>query len=451
MADNKLKCSNCNIVICEVLAFIQNKHDVMDTESIVRICVSAFSEPDIQEAKELLCDSIKVVVTKRKLSKRKDGKKQRDIEDILNLFKTVDPENLPIFVARDLQKLPPVLFDHVDVTKLLKDIMLLTQEVSTLKKCCALKSETDALRADLENLKMTSVVNYNYGNVNTGKRGAYCMANSGPAGFLSTTLTTESFEMEELTPGECAREMETYGGAVFGPEPTEMSPKQTQPPPVTEQELQTNESSKGHKGLTETSTKRSQSKERWMNERKSETEHMNESEATNQNPALHNLEKSTPCEKLSSHSTTNITTMADLVKRPGNWKDKSKEEKWAVVQRRRYRNRFLGNKGNASILDNNFVAAEKWTPLYISNVKKGTALEYISEYIKGKTGLGLRLEKLNMKDEKQYDSYRLFVPDNEVEKFLSCEFWPKGITFRKYVGRSLPRSAIRGANFIKPK
>ncbi|CAG9569637.1 unnamed protein product [Danaus chrysippus] len=52
MSENLIKRANCNVVISEVLAFIRNKHDVMDNESLVRICQSAFSEEEIDEAKK---------------------------------------------------------------------------------------------------------------------------------------------------------------------------------------------------------------------------------------------------------------------------------------------------------------------------------------------------------------------------------------------------------------
>lgn len=55
-----VKCSSCNIVICELLCFIQNKLEVMDEESLVRICVTAFSEKDIEDGKSLLFESLKI-------------------------------------------------------------------------------------------------------------------------------------------------------------------------------------------------------------------------------------------------------------------------------------------------------------------------------------------------------------------------------------------------------
>lgn len=69
-------------------------------------------------AKTLLFASI----PKSKITKRmRKGKTIRDIDDIICLLKETDPELVPIFVARELNKLPSVLFDHLDATRILKD------------------------------------------------------------------------------------------------------------------------------------------------------------------------------------------------------------------------------------------------------------------------------------------------------------------------------------------
>lgn len=108
MATAIVKCSNCNIVINEVLAFIQNKCEVMDEESLVRICVTAFSSEDIESAKNLLFDSITTDV--RKKIRKRVGKSLRNLNDVIALFKETEPEDTPIFVARNLHKLPPYIF-----------------------------------------------------------------------------------------------------------------------------------------------------------------------------------------------------------------------------------------------------------------------------------------------------------------------------------------------------
>ncbi|KAF9797539.1 hypothetical protein SFRURICE_006374 [Spodoptera frugiperda] len=131
MTSQVIKCNNCNIVICELLAFIQNKMQVMDEEGLVRLCNTTFSSEDIEAAKSLLFESI--TTAKRKISRKRDGKSKRELHDIITLMKEVDPEEVPIFVARELHKLPPVTFDHIDVTRLLKDLLLLQSDYVRLK------------------------------------------------------------------------------------------------------------------------------------------------------------------------------------------------------------------------------------------------------------------------------------------------------------------------------
>lgn len=104
-------------------------------------------------------------------------------------MKVCDPEEIPVFVARELHKLPPVNFDHVDVTRLLKDIVKLQQDVALIKEQCEaqnksnllLRSEVDALRHHTSSVQVVSPQCY----VNH-KRGAF-LGNfdydSGPIGL----------------------------------------------------------------------------------------------------------------------------------------------------------------------------------------------------------------------------------------------------------------------------
>lgn len=66
---------------------------------------------------------------KGKFTEGKTGKERREIEDILELAKVTEPDKFPVFVARDLHKLPPLDFDAVDVSSLLKDKVILKNEL----------------------------------------------------------------------------------------------------------------------------------------------------------------------------------------------------------------------------------------------------------------------------------------------------------------------------------
>lgn len=77
----------------------------------------------------------------------------------------LDTEELPVFVARNLYKLPPVTFDHVDVTRLLKDIVILQQEMIDIKQSYARKEELCSLKTDFADLKIEANKNESEGSV----------------------------------------------------------------------------------------------------------------------------------------------------------------------------------------------------------------------------------------------------------------------------------------------
>ncbi|KAJ8704358.1 hypothetical protein PYW08_013082 [Mythimna loreyi] len=98
-----VKCVSCNVVIDELLSYIQNKISVIDEDTLVRLCTSTFTSEDIENSKTLLYESVSV--QKAKIKRKNKGKEQRDLVDIINVFKSVEPDQFPIFVARDLEKL----------------------------------------------------------------------------------------------------------------------------------------------------------------------------------------------------------------------------------------------------------------------------------------------------------------------------------------------------------
>lgn len=402
MAVNKLKCCNCNIIISEVLAFIQNKHDVMDNESIIRVCLSAFSEPDIDEAKTLFFES--VTTSQRKKSRRRDGKKQRDLEDIVCLFKEIDPDVIPTFVARDLQKLPPISFDHIDVTKLLKDIMLLRSEIQTIKENYASVDMVDVVRIDLENLKQTSLVNNNNCLSVSTEKGVGYFSDSGPVGLShdssSTDTMKKSVRSNALQPSPSLH----YRACVNRPiSLTPRSPVQS----ASQTQMQT-PSSLEHANIVLPPT------------------------------SEYGACKQAPCNP--------EPTMAEIVERPGDWKQNKPTDEWTVMQRGRHKNRFIGKMGKAiTNVETKFKAAETKVPLFISNVNKDTVEADICEYIFIKTQEKVYLEKVVMKKERPYNAFKIFVSINKMNTFLNDNLWPDGITFRRFI-RFRQRSSDKDNN-----
>ncbi|XP_072934830.1 uncharacterized protein [Epargyreus clarus] len=144
------------LIANEVLAFIQHAIDTMDEVSIIQICKTNFTREEIVSAMILLFESLGM--SDRMPSRRKDEKGEKRLQDIINLLKVTDPDDLPAFVAKNIHKLPPVTFDHVDVTRLLKDITTLkTSLAEVVLKLEASQDTISDLRAEIAALRNTAV------------------------------------------------------------------------------------------------------------------------------------------------------------------------------------------------------------------------------------------------------------------------------------------------------
>ncbi|XP_022833993.1 uncharacterized protein LOC111361814 [Spodoptera litura] len=157
MTSNTVKCANCNVVIDELLSFIVNKIDVMDHDSLLRLCVTAFNSEEVEKSKKLLFDSITTDIRNIKRKGKGESKMQKDLDDIVIVIKSIDPEIMPVFVAKDLQKLPPVTFDHIDVTGLLKKLLLISSQVKDIQESYVskelLESKLSSFTLDSESVK----------------------------------------------------------------------------------------------------------------------------------------------------------------------------------------------------------------------------------------------------------------------------------------------------------
>lgn len=411
MASKLLKCSSCNIVINEVLAFVSNKIDVMNEENISHICVSAFSDEDIHCAKNLLCESLPT--EKRKKIRKREGKKLREIDDIICMLKETDPEILPVFVARDLQKLPPVLFDHVDVTRILKDLMLMRQEINQIKEQYVTKENLDTVKYDLENLKKASIVN-NFEtpvyNVNNKQGGLLVDSNddfcSGPMGLAY---------MGAKQANTCKR-------------------------PVSEIQTETN-----NRDISQSFSKNEGSQKiirdnmNTLNDRGSRLSLVGDKSEPMTHPQSAALDMTSEQRHTAAAALVNNDvfrknkSLAEVV-REGEWKVPMRDKEWTLVQRRRLRNRFFAHTGKAILNpEASFRAAVTQIPIYIYNVAKDVPVCDIQNYIASKTEVTVLLEKVNMKIPKSYDAYKVLVPKEKLDIFLNDDFWPEGIAYRRFV------------------
>ncbi|KAJ2949507.1 hypothetical protein O0L34_g15429 [Tuta absoluta] len=134
-----------NLIVNEFLVFVQNKVDVLDELAIIQICASNYTEAEIEEGKNVLFDACPMCEIGR-IKRKGDDKSKKNIKDVIKVIKETERTLLPTFVAKNLNRLPPVCFDYVDVSRLLKDILVLKTELQYLRQDTASKNEVEAIK-----------------------------------------------------------------------------------------------------------------------------------------------------------------------------------------------------------------------------------------------------------------------------------------------------------------
>lgn len=148
--DLTTQCSQCKVIINELLAFINNKVDTLPETGITQICLSAYNSEEIENARAI---TYKLLAPTKKYLRRKEGSEQKSILEIIKLIKEFEPDCLPVFVAKNLNKLPAVSFDYIDITTFLKEMTLLKSDVACLKSQTPASTENITSTSDIEDLK----------------------------------------------------------------------------------------------------------------------------------------------------------------------------------------------------------------------------------------------------------------------------------------------------------
>lgn len=399
-----VKCSSCNIVIDELLAYIQNKISVVPEPDLIKICVSAFNSDEIKTSKTLLFESLPT--DKRKIIRKREGRENRDIRDILGVFKSADVEVIPTFVARNLDKLPPVTFDSLDVTKLLKDITLLRADVDVIKSNYVTMDTFEDLKNDVSSKRQSSIptqsipVSPCFRSINL-KRGA-CF-DSGPMGLPHLDSTV-----------------------------LEVDCKNVQSSSVQNKDL----NMKSGISPNESNNER---------DRENKVAFLSPVTAARETGSAHQLSDrpAAVCDNsagVSTQMTNERKTFTEVVKTYKYSQQTSQHEsdnQWQIAQSKKRKNRsktqVRSKIGSASDLDGKFKAADTKIPIFITKVHKDTQESDICTYIMSKTYEKVVLQKLNIKRQDDHNAYKFFVNKEKLQLFLDSELWPKGIIFKRFV------------------
>nr|XP_006822833.1 PREDICTED: uncharacterized protein LOC102806838 [Saccoglossus kowalevskii] len=108
--------------------------DILAIDIITKLCTDFYTDSEIEYVKVLLFDLCGDHSSKRLIRRQGHKKSMNNVQDILVLLQVIDQDYIPCFVVKDLSRLPPVDYNHVDLSLLLKDNTQFKQNIEALKE-----------------------------------------------------------------------------------------------------------------------------------------------------------------------------------------------------------------------------------------------------------------------------------------------------------------------------
>ncbi|XP_046976479.1 uncharacterized protein LOC124542592 [Vanessa cardui] len=332
---------------------------------------SNFKEDEISRGKVLLFQTLGKI--HKMPSRRRDGT-QKSIQDIIDLLKMTDPDDVPAFVAKELHKLPPVTFDHVDVTRLLKDITYLKTTLAEVESKLEASDKTiSELRAEVVQLRSATSEcrSHDASNVNM-RRGA---KNALGGSFVFATV-------------DSADDASRHSAASSTP-PIEALSQRNSPIPKS--------------AYAAVAAKPAASQSKTQKEGK---------------------------------QIQIVQTHEDL-RQPGLKTNRVDADGFVKVEKKKEKPSSRNQCGSAQPSDagTSLRTAVPTTQLYLSRLHYSTKAEEIVEYIRMKTTWILRVVKLESRYNVNFNSFVVRVPTQHLATFMQQSFWPTGVVFRRFRGR----------------
>ena len=132
--DCPITITNHDVQINELLCFVGCKSRVMSNPQIPKLCCDFYAISTIQEAKDMLLGSISLPETDKRKTRRRTTVAKTNMQDIITIFYEMKPREMPVFVAKNLNNLPPLSMDNFDMAHIIETMsdiqskMLILQE-----------------------------------------------------------------------------------------------------------------------------------------------------------------------------------------------------------------------------------------------------------------------------------------------------------------------------------
>ncbi|KAJ2938078.1 hypothetical protein O0L34_g19404 [Tuta absoluta] len=336
----------------------------MDELSVVQICATNFTDAEIEAGKSTLFDALSNEGVKL-IQRKGEDKRKKNIKDVLKVFKETDPKLQPTFVAKDLNRLPPVTFDHVDVTRLLKDLVILKTELQLLRTESVSKTQIEELKTSIFSEVCARVTSTNDNRKSN---------NSGPNVSLNKIDNAYTKRLEKRTSTDSGSASKNRSK-----DDVPMTPMRKR-----SDSLDTIVSPPSYRNITQRPKRQTNN---------------------NVNDAGHSVHN-----------------------------DNDDDFK-IVINRKKQRSLRNKNKCGTASGPSRLQVAELPEAIYLSRLKTTCNVDDVLDHIQSKGAQAIDVQLLPQKKQLEFRSFKILVAKQNLDTFLSTDFWPTNLVFRRYKER----------------
>ncbi|KAG7305602.1 hypothetical protein JYU34_009692 [Plutella xylostella] len=115
-----------------------------------------------------------------------------------------------------------------------------------------------------------------------------------------------------------------------------------------------------------------------------------------------------------------------------DYDNRSVIDDFTLVTKKRKSTKLRNTRGTLDYKGSRIEVAESFSSIYVSRFKKHTTVDDIKSYIEEMNESCTSVELLEQSKPTTFNSYKIIIPTSKVGRFLSGDFWPVGLVFRRY-------------------
>ena len=118
----------------ELLCYVACKIHTCTFDVIVKMCTDFYDGDVITVAKDDLMACVTLPEDDKRSGRRRANLKEVHMKDIVSILLEIKPEEVPVFLARDLNNVPPLSLNNFDMSRIILDMEKLKTQMKIIQE-----------------------------------------------------------------------------------------------------------------------------------------------------------------------------------------------------------------------------------------------------------------------------------------------------------------------------